>query len=286
MTILETVLKPPSTRIRSGRPDHWMLAGAVIACAAILIGISSTGVGLGYFLQPTGAVIVLGGTLGVVLVTTPRQALLHSARRVAKSFSAPAASREALIEEVISYARVARQKGILAIEPMIERASNRFLHDSLMLALDVQTRAELEISLDTEIRLKERHGEADAKTLEVAGGFAPTIGILGTVVGLIDVLKEFSKLQLSGYGVGTAFVSTIYGLALANLVLLPLAHRIRARSAENLEMQELIGEGVLCIFDGIHPSLIRQRLGSFLREPAIAEAAPQRQRAIGRANVA
>ena len=86
-----------------------------------------------------------------------------------------------------------------------------------------------------ELQMAERQGEADAKTLEVAGGFAPTLGIVGTVIGLIDVLRQFANLTSAGYGIGTAFVSTIYGLALANLLLLPMAHRIRARVAEAFE---------------------------------------------------
>jgi chemotaxis protein MotA len=115
--------------------------------------------------------------------------------------------------------------------------------------------------------MNERHGESDAKALDVAGGFAPTIGIIGTVVGLIEVLRQFANLQAVGSGIGTAFVSTIYGLALANLLLLPAAHRIRARVAENFETQELIIEGVLAVIDGLHPALIRVRLNSFVREP-------------------
>jgi chemotaxis protein MotA len=100
----------------------------------------------------------------------------------------------------------------------------------------------------------------------VAGGFAPTLGILGTVVGLIDVLRQFSNMQSVGLGIGTAFVSTLYGLGLANLVLLPAAHRIRAKVAETFELQELIIEGVLCGVDRVHPSLIRHRLNAFLRK--------------------
>ena len=108
----------------------------------------------------------------------------------------------------------------------------------------------------------------DAKILEVAGGFAPTIGILGTVVGLIDVLRHFSNVASVGHGIGTAFVSTIYGLTLANLVLLPVANRIRARVADLFEVQELIMESVLALVDGVHPMALRQRLTSFLRFPA------------------
>ncbi len=248
------------------RFDVWMVAGIAIALVATVSGIASTGVSLGYFFQPTGTLIVLGGTVGVMLITTPRIALLYSVQRMADLFWTPCVRREDLIEEIVLYARTVRTKGLYAIEAMIEKASNKFLADSLLLAMDVKQRSELQSALENKLRLQERQGEADARILEVAGGFAPTIGVLGTVVGLIDVLRRFSTASSVAYGVGTAFVSTIYGLALANLVLLPAAHRIRAKVAEVFEIQELMAEGALCLFDGMHPSLIRQRLTCFLRE--------------------
>lgn len=210
---------------------------------------------------------MLGGTLGVTLITTPRASLLYSARRVKELLSASDTDSAALVNEIVDYAR-ARRRGIVALEPLIPNISHPFLRKGLQLATDLTDRAELRSILETELRMAERQGDADAKALEVAGGFAPTIGILGTVVGLIDVLRNFSNLQTVGHGIGTAFVSTIYGLALANLVLLPAAHRIRARVAENFETQELILEGVLAISETVHPAVIRMRLGSFVREPA------------------
>jgi chemotaxis protein MotA len=249
------------------RLDLGLLAGVAIALSAVVIGIMSTGVGLRYFLHPTGAVIVLGGTLGVILLTTPPGALLHAVRRVAELLSPAAVDRESLIDEIAHYARLSRRDGMLALEPLAQKCSNAFLRNALLLVPDVKDRAELQAALDLELRLRERQGEADAKILEVAGGFAPTIGIIGTVVGLIEVMRQFSNIQAVGFGIGTAFVSTIYGLALSNLILLPTAHRIRARVAETFESQELIMEGVLYLVDGVHPSLIRLKLGSFLRKP-------------------
>jgi chemotaxis protein MotA len=249
--------------------DGLFLAGLLIAGAAILIGIASAGVSPSYFFQPTGAIIVLGGTLGVTLITTPRYSLIHSARRVKELLSASETDSAALIDEIAECAR-ARRRGIVALEPLIANISHPFFRKGLQLATDLTDRAELRSILETELRMSERQGEADAKALEVAGGFAPTIGIIGTVVGMIDVLRNFSNLQTVGHGIGTAFVSTIYGLALANLVLLPAAHRIRARVAENFETQELILEGVLAIADSVHPAVIRMRLASFSREPVPA----------------
>lgn len=245
--------------------DVWMLAGVLIAIAGTIAGIKSTGVNLGYFFQPAGALIVVGGTFGIALITTPRVSLRHSVRRVMGLLQSHTVDREALINEIISYSRVVRIRGLVSIEHLIEGSNHSFLRDSIKLAMDVENRDQLQTILETKIRLRERQGETDARVLEVAGGFAPTIGVLGTVVGLIDVLRQFSNLSAVALGIGTAFVSTVYGLALANLVLLPAAHRIRASVAEAFELDEMMVEGGLCLFDGVHPSLVRERLNNFLR---------------------
>jgi chemotaxis protein MotA len=248
------------------RTDLVFVLGLVVALGAIIAGIAAAGISITYFFQPAGVLIVLGGTLGVMLVTTPKRSLIHSFRRVRDLVSCEEVNREALIEEIIFYGRVARRSSLLALEPLAPKAAHPFLGQALQLALDIGSRAELQTVLETELRMRERQGETDAKTLEVAGGFAPTIGIIGTVVGLIEVLRHFENLQSVGFGIGTAFVSTIYGLALANLLLLPAAHRMRARVAENFEVQELIIEGVLSLTDNVHPALIRLRLGAYIRQ--------------------
>jgi chemotaxis protein MotA len=245
--------------------DVAFLVGLVAVVGAIVAGIAAAGISITYFFQPAGAFIVVGGTVGVMLVTTPRGSLIHSLQRVRELMSSEEVNREALVEEIISYARTARRGGVLALESLVPQASYPFLGQAVQIALDIGNRTELEAVLETELRLRERQGEADAKVLEVAGGFAPAIGIIGTVVGLIEVLRHFANLQSVGVGIGTAFVSTIYGLALSNLILLPAAHRIRARIAENFEVQELIMEGVLALADNVHPAIIRLRLNAYLR---------------------
>jgi chemotaxis protein MotA len=259
------------------RIDVVFVLGLVVALGAVIAGISAAGISVTYFLQPAGAFIVIGGTLGVMLVTTPRDSIVHSFRRVKDLISSEEVDREALVDEIIFYARVARRSSLLSLEPLAPQAAHPFLGQALQLALDIGNRAELQAVLETELRMRERQGETDAKTLEVAGGFAPTIGIIGTVVGLIEVLRHFANLQSVGFGIGTAFVSTIYGLAMANLLLLPAAHRIRARVAENFEIQELIIEGVLALADNVHPSLIRLRLNAYMRRE---EQTPDRAAAV------
>jgi chemotaxis protein MotA len=246
--------------------DLAFIVGLVVALGAIMAGIAAAGISVLYFFQPASALIVIGGTLGVMFVTTPRRSLVHSFHRVKELISCEEVNREALIDEIVFYGRLSRRGNMLALEPLVPHAAHPFLGQALQLALDIGSRTELQTVLENEMRMRERQGETDAKTLEVAGGFAPTIGIIGTVVGLIEVLRHFANLQSVGFGIGTSFVSTIYGLAMANLFLLPAAHRIRAHAAENFEIQELIIEGVLSLTDNLHPALIRLRLGAYLRQ--------------------
>jgi chemotaxis protein MotA len=194
--------------------------------------------------------------------------LLRALRRVAALFRpASPANPGTLVEEILAYARMARHGGILRLEPSIAQAGHPFLRQVLALALDVRNREEFRSALDVMLRTRERQGELDANVLETAGGFAPTIGVLGTVVGLIDALRHFSDLATVGSAVGIAFVSTLYGLGLANLLLLPAAHRIRSASEDEAQADELIAEGGLGIYDSIHPTLLRDRLNGFLRHP-------------------
>jgi chemotaxis protein MotA len=244
--------------------DMWMLAGVAIAVASVLAGIAYTGVNLRYFLQPAGALIVLGGTCGVTIMATPHRALFDAVRRLAGMLRLEEVSREALVEDIIGFARLARNSSLLAIEPSIGKARDPFLQQVVALALDSRNRNEFKVTLETMLHARERQGEGDAKVLETAGGFAPTIGVIGTVVGLIDVFRHFSDLSSVATGVGTAFVSTIYGLALANLLFLPAAHRIRASMEQASVTDELIAEGALGLLDAIHPTLLRERLQGFL----------------------
>lgn len=254
----------PEPRGTPKRVDSGVLGGLAVVIAAVVAGITITGIHLSYFFQPSGILVVLGGTLGVTFVTSPRKALQSAAARVGELVWKTEVQRDALLEEIMSYVRVARARGLLGLEPMIRESKHAFLRESLALAMDVQ-RAELQAAMETQLRMRYRQGEADARTLETAGGFAPTIGVLGTVVGLVDALRRFSDLPSVAGGVGIAFASTFYGLALANLLLLPVAFRIRAYVGDRLEVEEMILEGVLCILDGVHPSLVLERLKAYLQ---------------------
>ncbi len=246
--------------------DRGLLLGLGVAGFAMVVGIASAGINLGYFFQPTGALIVLGGTCGVILISSPRVALLRALHRVAALVRPPSVPDAGeLVEEILTYSRMARTAGILHLESSLTQARHPFLRQVLALALDVKNRQEFRTALDVMLRARERQGQMDAGVLEAAGGFAPTIGVLGTVVGLIGALRHFSDLAQVSTAVGTAFVSTLYGLALANLLLLPAAYRIRCAAEDDAQADELIAEGALGIYDSIHPTLLRDRLNGFLR---------------------
>jgi len=242
-----------------------MLAGIVIAIGAVLAGIASAGIHIANFFQPTGMLIVLGGTLGVTLITTPRLALYRATRRAAALLRSTPENRGLVMEEILALTRVARSKGLFGLELVIPTVERPFLRESLQWAMDARNRTELQTTLEMKLHQLERQGETDARAFEVAGGFAPTIGVIGTVVGLMDVLRQFSNVSSVAMGTGTAFISTIYGLGLANLILLPAAQRIRAHVTDQFETNEMMVEGVLCLYDGVHPALVRDRLSCFLR---------------------
>lgn len=267
-TTIEVPAQPSSRAIglEKRNIDRWLLFGLLLGAFAVVSGIAASGAGLRYFFQTSSLLIVVGGTLGVTLITAPKDTVRQSLRRIRDLASNQRPDREVLIEEIVSLARTARKGGLIAIEPLIPRIANTHLRNGLVAALDARDAAELQSVLENEIRLSERHGQSDANMLETAAGYAPTIGILGTVVGLIEMLRSFSDIRSIGVGAGAAFVSTIYGLLIANFALLPLAHRILARLAESCETQEMIAEGVVSIFSNVHPSIVRQRLAPYLRD--------------------
>ncbi len=250
--------------------DLSLAAGLLIALAALAAGIALTGVNFRYFLQPTGAVIVFGGTLGVMLFSSPREALKSAFAHASRLARPTTASPEEAIEAIVEYAKLAGHATLLTIEPpetrdpFLERVLTQAV--SLEMSSDAKKRDEFKSRLDGMVRLRARQSESDARVFETAGGFAPTIGVIGTVVGLIDVFRHFTDLGAVASGVGTAFVSTIYGLALANLVLLPLAHRIRAEVEQNAVTDEVIAEGGIGLVDQVRPLILEERLRGLLRK--------------------
>jgi chemotaxis protein MotA len=212
--------------------------------------------------------IVLGGTLGAVLVTTPLPVFLRAVKGLRWAFMEQASSTAATIESLIQYATKARKNGIVSLESEVATIPDPFLRRAVSLAVDGTDLQELRKMMELDLSLGEHSSEAEAKVWEAAGGYAPTIGIIGAVMGLIQVMKHLEDIVAVGHGIAVAFVATVYGVGSANLFFLPVANKLKARMRDASLRKEMILEGVVGIVEGLNPTLIRMKLETYDQEPA------------------
>jgi chemotaxis protein MotA len=267
----------------SARPDIATIGGIVLAMVGIVGGLLLEKGSIRDISQITAALIVIAGTMGATLVSTPMSVALGALHRLKSVFFEKSQSPQLLIDEIIRYATKARKNGMVSLEKDALEIEDPFLRKGVSLGVDGTDLQELRKMLELEITLEEHHAEAEAKVFESAGGFAPTIGIIGAVMGLIQVMKNLSNIDEVGHGIAVAFVATVYGVALSNIFLLPMASKIKARCGHETQMKELILEGVIGIVEGLNPKLIRSKLeayappvpakkGASAKSPARAEA--------------
>ncbi|MCC7500179.1 MAG: flagellar motor protein, partial [Bryobacterales bacterium] len=211
------------------RPDLATIGGLMLALAGILGGMMLEGGSIAEIVQLTAAMIVLGGTAGAVLISSPFEVALGAIRKLPFIFVDRSESAPAVIEQIIEFAGKARKSGIVALEPEVEMIGDPFLRKAMTLAVDGTDLSELRKMMELEIAIEEHRAEAEAKVYEAAGGYAPTIGIVGAVLGLIQVMKHIENVNEVGKGIAVAFVATIYGVSLANIFCLPAASKLKAR---------------------------------------------------------
>lgn len=240
------------------------LIGLLIAVGCIIGGNLWEGGHVGALIGGPAFLIVIGGTVGAIVVQFPFRDIKTALGMSAALFKAHKLDGGKLIEEIVDYANRARRDGILALEKVSENASDPFLKKALMMAVDGVDSQTLRETLEVTIGVEEHHAENGAKVLEAGGGYAPTVGIIGAVLGLIHVMSNLSDIAAVGVGIAGAFVATIYGVAFANLLCLPLAARIKLDIAETAKLREMELTGVLAIQAGLNPKLVRDRLVQFL----------------------
>jgi len=250
------------------RPDLATLAGLVIALGGIIGGLILEGGRLAQILQGTAAMIVFGGTLGAVMVTTPISALKGAVKRLLAVFVEKSQSPENAIETIIGYATKARKNGIVSLESEADAIADPFLRKALNLAVDGTDLQELRKMMELDSAMEEQRGEAAAKVFEAAGGYAPPIGIIGAVLGLIQVMQKLADIEEVGRGIGVAFVAAVYGVGAGLIFFLPAGNKIRARVARDIQMKELMLEGIVGIVEGLNPKLIRLKLSAYLERAA------------------
>jgi chemotaxis protein MotA len=247
----------------SGKPDLATLLGLIVAVSGIVTGFVIEGGNIKELLQPTAALIVFGGTAGAVLVTTPLGVLKRGAGALVSVFTEKNLSPGIIVEEIIGYATKARKNGIVSLEQDAEAVEDPFLRKALNLAVDGTDLQEIRKMMELEMAAEEHRADGAAKVFESAGGYAPTIGIIGAVLGLIQVMKNLANIDEVGKGIAVAFVATIYGVGSANLFFLPAGNKIRARAQRALQLKELMLEGVSGIVEGLNPKLIRTKLEAY-----------------------
>lgn len=246
-----------------GGLDIATFAGIVVALGAILGGLVLEGGQVADVAQVTAAMIVLGGTLGAVMVATPMKVLKGSLKRMLGVIKDPVPPIGGVLEQVVEYATQARKMGLVSLEQASGEVDDPFLRKALMLAVDGCDLQEIRAMLELEIDIEEARAEAEAKVFEGAGGYAPTIGIIGAVMGLIQVMKNLADIEEVGHGIAVAFVATVYGVGLSNLLFLPMAQKIKARAHAESKRRTLIVEGIAGIVEGMNPKLLRSKLEAF-----------------------
>jgi chemotaxis protein MotA len=244
--------------------DVTSVLGVPIGLGVVLAGQVLEGGALGSILQVTAAVIVFGGTLGATLVSFSLDDMRRAALALRQVFIDDQAPHEDTIRTLTRFAVKARKDGIMSLEDEVERLRDAFLRRGLGLAVDGTNPATLRTMLEAESESRADAEEVPARVYEAAGGYAPTLGILGAVLGLIHVMENLSDPTKLGAGIAVAFVATIYGVGSANLLFLPVAGKLRTRVARNLKRRDVIIEGILAIQEGQNPRLIEQRLQGLL----------------------
>lgn len=214
-------------------------------------------------IQLTAGMIVLGGTWGATFVSFPPSHLIFAFKNFMRVFLRKAENVHDVIDLIVEFSGKARKEGIVSLESELPRITNPFMKKALMMAIDGADPKELKNAMETELRFQEEHAEVAAKVWEAAGGYSPTIGIIGAVIGLIQVMQNLENIEEVGKGIAVAFVATIYGLVTANLIYLPSATKIKVLNHAEANMREMILEGVGLIVEGVNPMIIRDRLASY-----------------------
>ncbi|MFT4712627.1 MAG: chemotaxis protein MotA [Candidatus Azotimanducaceae bacterium] len=242
--------------------DFLSILGVCIAFAAIITGNILEGGDLDSLVNAPAALVVFGGTLGAIILQTPFSVLMRGFSLLSWMLFPPKISTANQLKKILFLSRTARKDGLLGLENQAEREKDRLLRKGLRLLTDGYEPDKLRHRLEEYIVSLEQRDCRAASIFDHMGGYAPTIGIIGAVMGLIHVMGNLDNPEMVGSGIATAFVATIYGVGLANLILYPIAGKLRELIREYIAAQLLLVEGLVAIAEGEHPKVIESRLNS------------------------
>jgi chemotaxis protein MotA len=245
--------------------DKSTVFGLLLAVGGILAGLLMEGGKISQVLQPTAAIIVFAGTFGAVMVQFPISIVFAAVSNLRSIVIEPDARPHDKITELVNYAHKARREGLISLDSELESVTDSFMKRCLMLAIDGTEPKELRAIMELELDSKAEQEDEVPKVFESAGGFAPTIGIIGAVLGLIQVMQHLDNIEEVGRGIAVAFVATVYGVGSANIFLLPASGKLKLRFREQQIQREMILEGVISILEGMNPRMLENKLNGFLQ---------------------
>jgi|TARA_B110000091_G_C13782497_1_gene461836 chemotaxis protein MotA len=247
--------------------DKLSIGGLFIALLAIYLGFVIDGGTLSALFQLPAFIIVFGGTLGAVMLQSSTVQFMHAISLIKWVFYPPHYDLDEGINNIVNWARKARESGYLVLDNIVLDEHDVYTKKGLNLLIDGVEPEQFRVSLDLDLDLYREHNLRSANVFEAMGGYSPTIGILGAVLGLIQAMGHLSNPELLGAGIATAFIATIYGVGFANLIYLPVANKIRAIIHQQTMYREMIAEGLVAIANGENPLAIEIKLSAFrLRE--------------------
>lgn len=246
--------------------DKGSFGGVLVAAGGILFGLLLEGGKITQILQPTAAMIVFGGTVGAVMLQFPASTLADACRRMVTVFFGKEMGEHETVRQLVQFASKARRDGIAALESETDGISDEFLKRCLILAVDGTEPRELRKMMELELNNRAEREEQIPAVFESAGSFSPTVGIIGAVLGLIQVMQHLGNIDEVGRGIAVAFVATIYGVAAANLLFLPSAGKLRIRLRQEQIMREMTLEGVVSILEGMNHRMLETKLLGFMAD--------------------
>lgn len=245
--------------------DILTLIGVALAFLAIVGGNALEGGHFDSLIQGTAFLIVFGGTLGAIMVQTPLATFLHAMKIVKWIFVTPTQDAASTINDIMAWSQMSRREGLLSLQTLIDQEKDPFIQQTLTLLVDGNEPEVIRRVMEVKIASEENFDTLAAKVYEGLGGYSPTIGIIGAVMGLIHVMNNLADPSKLGPGIAVAFVATIYGVGLANLFFLPTASKLKSIIAEKAMYQEMLIDGIVCIAEGENPRNIEAKLQGYLK---------------------
>jgi chemotaxis protein MotA len=243
--------------------DKLSVAGLSIAILAIYIGFTLEGGSISAIFELPAFIVVFGGTLGAVMLQSSKEQFFHALSLLKWVFHPPEYDMDKGIRNIIHWAGTARGLGFLALENVGFEEEDAFVSKGLHLLVDGAELVDLREALELDLELYREHNLRSANVFEAMGGYSPTIGILGAVLGLIHAMENLTAPELLGQGIATAFIATIYGVGFANLIYIPVANKLRAIVHQQTMYREMITEGLLSIAQAENPQAIEEKLSAF-----------------------